>query len=75
MKTGATASPAYTRQALERCLDVLVRMDPNAVSAGRLQPCTDPQFNAAVAGAAAVIHGSKRSAWPAPVLALLQRKE
>jgi hypothetical protein len=68
------ASRSPQARALHCCLDVLIRMDPDAVKVARLKPCTDSEFNAAVARAASVIYGPQRTAWPIEVQAVLQRR-
>lgn len=52
------------RDALESCLDVMLRMIPEYCDEATAEPCTDQEHNEAIAKAAVALYGSNRSAWP-----------
>jgi len=58
---------------LAACLDVLIRMDPEAVRVHGLQQCTDDEFDCVVHATSIVLWGADANDWPAEVHTLLAR--
>lgn len=66
-RAGASAEavhPSPERAALERCLDVLLRMVPQYCARAEVEQCTDAEHDAAIGCALAAFHGADRTAWP-----------
>lgn len=61
-------------RAVAMCLDALVRMDPGAVTAHKLRPCSDEEFDNAVKAAAKFLWGANQKTWPADVNTVLNRE-
>jgi hypothetical protein len=51
--------------ALEKCLSVLLRMIPEALTEHGLEQCTDEEHNAAIEVGAIALYGEDRATWPA----------
>jgi hypothetical protein len=68
--TSTTASGAIpdgqARDALQACLDVLLRMIPDYCTDRGAEPCTDAEHDLAIEKAAYCIYGT-RPRWPAAV--------
>jgi hypothetical protein len=62
----SSASPAD--QALERCLDVLLRMCTEVARACHVEQTTDVEMDVAIIAAATALHGADTRQWPAPLL-------
>lgn len=50
--------------ALTACLDVLLRMMPDACIEHGMEQCTDEEHNEAIERAAIALYGQDRSTWP-----------
>lgn len=53
--------------ALERCLDVLLRMIPECCDEHGLEPCTNEEHDSAIEAAGLALYGEDRAHWPARV--------
>lgn len=55
------------KRALERCLDVLLRMIPDLCAEHDQEPTTNDEHDEAIELAATALYGADRAAWPARV--------
>jgi hypothetical protein len=58
---------ADLKRALEKCLDVMLRMIPELCNEHGEEPCTDEEHNGAIEQAAVVLYGADRTRWPEKV--------
>jgi hypothetical protein len=72
--TSGAIGPAMSAEktALEKCLDVMLRMIPDLCGDHDEEPCTDEEHNEAIEQAAVTLYGGDRKAWPAKVLAVVE---